>query len=51
LIIDVVDLSDDEKGVFPYSQLFDIKCEDNTENKIEIKQEYNNDNELNIVYP
>lgn len=46
--IDVVDLSDDEEGVFPYSQLFDIKYEDNTENRMEIKQEYINDDDLNI---
>ncbi|XP_011693066.1 PREDICTED: probable helicase senataxin isoform X2 [Wasmannia auropunctata] len=39
-IIDVVDLSDDEEGIFPCSQLFDIKYEDNTENRTEIKQEY-----------
>lgn len=45
--IDVVDLSDDEEGVFPYSQLFDIKYEDNTENRIEIKQECINDDDLN----
>lgn len=45
--IDVVDLSDNEDGVFPYSQLFDIKFEDNTENKqVNIKQEYvGNDSE------
>jgi len=46
-IIDVVDLSDDEEGIFPYSQLFDIKYEDNTAKKIEIKQEYDNDDEPN----
>ncbi|XP_018312507.1 titin homolog [Mycetomoellerius zeteki] len=45
--IDVVNLSDDEEGVFPYSQLFDIKYDDNTENKIEIKQECTNDDEPN----
>jgi len=46
-VIDVVDLSDDEEGIFPYSQLFDIKYEDNTANKIEIKQECDNDDEPN----
>ncbi|XP_011878014.1 PREDICTED: uncharacterized protein LOC105567625 [Vollenhovia emeryi] len=48
-LIDVVDLSDDEEGVFPYSQLFDIKYEDteNTENRMEIKQECTDDNHLN----
>ncbi|XP_018362590.1 PREDICTED: probable helicase senataxin [Trachymyrmex cornetzi] len=45
--IDVVNLSDDEEGVFPYSQLFDIKYDDSTENKKEIKQECTNDNEPN----
>ena len=45
--IDVVNLSDDEEGVFPYSQLFDIKYDDNTENKREIKQECTNDDESN----
>jgi len=44
--IDVIDLSDDEEEVFPCSQLFDIKYEDNTENGSEIKREYiNNDNQ------
>lgn len=37
--IDVVDLSDDEDGIFPYSQLFDIKYEDNVKQETEIKQE------------
>ncbi|XP_077261101.1 putative helicase senataxin isoform X2 [Temnothorax americanus] len=46
-IIDVVDLSDDEEGMFPWSQLFDIKYEDNTENKMEIKQECASDDDLN----
>lgn len=46
-VVDVVDLSDDEEGLFPYSQLFDIKYDDNTENKIEIKQECANDDDLN----
>ncbi|EGI63992.1 Putative helicase senataxin [Acromyrmex echinatior] len=45
--IDVVNLSDDEEGVFPYSQLFDIKYDDDTENKREIKQECINDDEPN----
>ncbi|XP_071572416.1 uncharacterized protein Setx [Temnothorax nylanderi] len=46
-IIDVVDLSDDEEGMFPFSQLFDMKYEDNTENKMEIKQECASDDDLN----
>ncbi|XP_014488421.1 PREDICTED: uncharacterized ATP-dependent helicase C29A10.10c isoform X2 [Dinoponera quadriceps] len=37
--VDVVDLSDSEDGVFPYSQLFDIKFEDNVKQDVEIKQE------------
>ncbi|XP_011333413.1 probable helicase senataxin isoform X2 [Ooceraea biroi] len=37
--IDVVDLSDDEDSVFPYSQLFDIGYENDAEKRIEIKQE------------
>lgn len=41
--IDVINLSDDEEGVFPCSQLFDIKCEDNTENGS--KQDINNDDQ------
>ncbi|XP_018392777.1 PREDICTED: probable helicase senataxin [Cyphomyrmex costatus] len=45
--IDVVDLSDNEEGVFPYSQLFDIKYDGNIENKREIKQECTNDDEPN----
>ncbi|KAG5320692.1 SETX helicase, partial [Pseudoatta argentina] len=45
--IDVVNLSDDEEGVFPYSQLFDIKYDDDTENKRKIKQECINDDEPN----
>ncbi|KAL0106520.1 hypothetical protein PUN28_016311 [Cardiocondyla obscurior] len=44
--IDVVDLSDDEDGIFPYSQLFDIKYEDDADTKIEIKQECVNNDEL-----
>lgn len=40
--IDVIDLSDNEEEVFPCSQLFDIKYEDNTENGSKIKQEYIN---------
>ncbi|KAL6257996.1 hypothetical protein P5V15_011591 [Pogonomyrmex californicus] len=47
-VIDVVDLSDDEEGVFPYSQLFDIKYDDNTEIKTEIEQECVNDDDQNI---
>ncbi|KMQ91868.1 helicase senataxin [Lasius niger] len=46
--IDVIDLSDDEEGVFPCSQLFDIKYEDNTENGREIKQECINNDDQNI---
>lgn len=46
--IDVIDLSDDEEGVFPCSQLFDIKYEDNTEHEKEIKQEYINNDDQNI---
>lgn len=46
--IDVIDLSDDEEGVFPCSQLFDIKYEDNTENGSEVKQEYINNDDQNI---
>jgi len=45
--IDVVDLSDDESGIFPYSQLFDIKYENPAENKLEIKQECNDNDEQN----
>lgn len=45
--IDVIDLSDDEEGVFPCSQLFDIKYEDNTHER-EIKQEYINNDDQNI---
>lgn len=55
-LIDVVDLSDEEEGVFPYSQLFDIKYEDNTENNTEnntedimIKQECDDLNTEKIV--
>ncbi|KAM0736268.1 putative helicase senataxin [Formica fusca] len=44
--IDVIDLSDDEEGVFPCSQLFDIKYEDNTENGS--KQEDINNDDQNI---
>ncbi|XP_012528723.1 uncharacterized ATP-dependent helicase C29A10.10c isoform X2 [Monomorium pharaonis] len=47
-VIDVVDLSDNEEGIFPCSQLFDIKYEDNTENQMEIKQECANDDDSNI---
>jgi len=45
--IDIVDLSDDEAGIFPYSQLFDIKYEDHTESKVEIKQECNDNEDQN----
>ncbi|EFN77064.1 Probable helicase senataxin [Harpegnathos saltator] len=44
--IDVVNLSDNEDGIFPYSQLFDIKFEDKVKQEVEIKQEYiSNDTE------
>jgi len=45
--IDIVDLSDDETGAFPYSQLFDIKYENHTESKVEIKQECNDNDDQN----
>ncbi|XP_025268421.1 helicase sen1 isoform X2 [Camponotus floridanus] len=46
--IDVIDLSDDEEEVFPCSQLFDIKYEENTENDSEIKRQYINNDDQNI---
>lgn len=46
--IDIINLSDDEEEVFPCSQLFDIRYEDNTKNGNEIKQEYINNDDQNI---
>lgn len=48
--IDIVDLSDNEDGIFPYSQLFDIKFEGNVKQEVEIKQEcVNNDIEKEVI--
>ncbi|XP_032666246.1 helicase SEN1 [Odontomachus brunneus] len=47
--IDIVDLSDNEDGIFPYSQLFDIKFENNVKQEVEIKQECTNNDIENTV--